>query len=202
MNYSPTLYAKIRTYLLTSTDSRLHDYENKSSGAVPNFWMCTFSQAPENHYDEVYPGIFMGDYTLVQDKRALRELGISHIVNCSQGTGSGETNTDARFYRDVGIKYHGMKALDLPTYNMMPHFKAASDFIEKALKKDGRIFIHCYKGVSRSATIVIAYLMMKCNTDLEDAVKMIRAKRKIHPNDGFIRQLCILSRQLYGAKFE
>ena len=68
----------------------------------------------------------------------MRELGISHIVNCSQGTGSRETNTDARFYRDVGIKYHGMKALDLPTYNMMPHFKAASDFIEKALKKDGK----------------------------------------------------------------
>ena len=66
----------------------------------------------------------------------------------------------------------------------------------------GKVFVHCYKGVSRSATIVIAYLMLKCNIDLEDAVKMIRAKRKIHPNDGFIRQLCILSRQLYGAKFE
>ena len=77
--------------------------------------------------------------TLIQNKKALVELGITHIMNCSQGTGSRETNTDARFYRDVGIKYHGIKALDIPTYNMMPHYKAASDFIEKALKKGGKL---------------------------------------------------------------
>ena len=59
-------------------------------------------------------------------------------MNCSQGTGARETNTDGRFYRDVGIKYHGMKALDIPTYNMIPHFKDASNFIEKALKKEGK----------------------------------------------------------------
>lgn len=200
MSYSLTLYDKIRAYLLTSTDSRLHDHERKSS--APNFWMCTLSQAPENSYDEVYPGIYMGDYTLTQNKAVLLELGISHVVNCSQGSGSREVSTNASYYRGSSIKYHGIKALDSPTYNMMPHFNAASEFVEKALKKGGKVFVHCYKGVSRSATIVIAYLMLKCNIDLEDAVKMIRAKRKIHPNDGFIRQLCILSRQLYGAKFE
>ena len=60
----------------------------------------------------------------------------------------------------------------------------------------GKIYVHCFKGVSRSATIVIAYLMLKCKMDLLEAVKALRATRKIHPNDGFIRQLCILNHDL------
>ena len=75
------------------------------------------------------------------NKAALLELGISHLVNCSQGSGSKETNTDARFYRSENIKYLGIKALDIPTYNMMAHFKDASEFIDKALKKGGNCFL-------------------------------------------------------------
>ncbi|WAR11398.1 DUS3-like protein [Mya arenaria] len=189
MTYSQKLYHRVREYLITSTDDRLHG-DNSSSGAAPTFWMFTLPQAPSNSYDEVYPGIFMGDMQLVRDKAHLKELGITHMVNCSQGKGPRETDTDARFYRDAGIKFHGMKAVDSPTFNMMPFFKAAVDFIDKALKSDG---------VSRSATIVIAYLMLKCNMNILEAVRAVRPKRKIHPNDGFIRQLCFLNRDLYGG---
>ena len=80
------------------------------------------------------------------NKAALLELGISHIVNCSQGSGSKEINTDARFYRSIAVKYHGIKALDISTYNMMPHFKDASVFIDKALKKGGIYF--CFLSLS------------------------------------------------------
>ena len=77
----------------------------------------------------------------MQDKAALKELGITHIVNCSQGNGARETNTDARFYRGAGIKFHGIKAVDNPTFNMMPFFRDAVDFIDKALKSGGRYMI-------------------------------------------------------------
>ena len=59
MTYSQKLHGKVREYLITSTDTRLHDGE--SSGAAPVFWMFTLPQAPENSVDEVYPNIFMGD---------------------------------------------------------------------------------------------------------------------------------------------
>ena len=64
------------------------------------------------------------------------------------------------------------------------------------LRVSGKVFVHCFKGVSRSATIVLAYLMVRNNLDLMEAVRVLRAKRKIHPNDGFIRQLCILQQDL------
>ncbi|XP_045193965.1 dual specificity protein phosphatase 3-like [Mercenaria mercenaria] len=196
MSYNQMLYSKVREYIITSTDARLHG-SNSSIGAAPTFWMFTLPQAPENSYDEVYPGIYMGDSKFVLDKEHLKKLGITHLVNCSQGKSSREINTDSGFYRDAGIKFLGIKALDTTTFNMMPYFLPAAEFINKALKGGGKVFIHCFKGVSRSATIFIAYLMLKCNINLLEAAKIVRARRKVHPNDGFIRQLCILNRDLF-----
>jgi protein-tyrosine phosphatase len=53
----------------------------------------------------------------------------------------------------------------------------------------GKIFIHCYMGVSRSATFLIAYLIKYRKMKLEAALKMCIQKRLIWPNDGFMQQL-------------
>ena len=53
-----------------------------------------------------------------------------------------------------------------------------------------RVLVHCRAGVSRSATLVIAYLMKRHGMSLDDALAHVRAKRpRIAPNEGFIQQL-------------
>lgn len=69
----------------------------------------------------------------------------------------------------------------------------------KTLLFIGKVFVHCNKGISRSATIVLAFLMMKRGKNLMAAVKDIRAKREVMPNDGFLKQLAILNYELYEA---
>jgi len=50
--------------------------------------------------------------------------------------------------------------------------------------------VHCAAGISRSSTIVIAYLMQAMQFSLTEAFKYVREKRPIiSPNDGFSRQL-------------
>jgi dual specificity MAP kinase phosphatase len=54
----------------------------------------------------------------------------------------------------------------------------------------GKVLIHCYAGVSRSATITIAYLMQELGMPYSEAMKYVKSKRYfINPNDGFRRQL-------------
>ena len=60
----------------------------------------------------------------------------------------------------------------------------------------GRVYVHCQQGVSRSASIVLAFLMLKRSMNIKEAVKTVRAKREIFPNDGFLKQLCELNETL------
>jgi protein-tyrosine phosphatase len=55
-------------------------------------------------------------------------------------------------------------------------------------------------GVSRSSAIVLAFLLLKRNTHLMDALKSLREKREILPNDGFLNELVELNNKLYAPK--
>uniref|UniRef100_A0A8C7EES8 Dual specificity protein phosphatase 26 n=1 Tax=Nothoprocta perdicaria TaxID=30464 RepID=A0A8C7EES8_NOTPE len=60
----------------------------------------------------------------------------------------------------------------------------------------GRILVHCAVGVSRSATLVLAYLMIRHHMPLVEAIKTVKDHRGIIPNRGFLRQLVALDNPL------
>ena len=75
---------------------------------------------------------------------------------------------------------------DLYSENIIKYFKECIEFIDN----NGKIFIHCECGVSRSATIVIAYLMWKTHSTFEAVYSFVKKTRpEIDPNNGFRRQL-------------
>uniref|UniRef100_A0A1I8PYL7 Dual specificity protein phosphatase 19 n=1 Tax=Stomoxys calcitrans TaxID=35570 RepID=A0A1I8PYL7_STOCA len=87
---------------------------------------------------------------------------------------------------------HILTCLDLPEASLKDViFKEAFDFIESArLLEAGRVLVHCNAGVSRSASVVIAYLMRYSDMDFEKAFKHVKSRREcIQPNAGFMRQL-------------
>lgn len=51
------------------------------------------------------------------------------------------------------------------------------------------VLVHCVMGRSRSATLVLAYLMMKHSLSVVDAIEHVRQRRCILPNHGFLKQL-------------
>lgn len=59
-----------------------------------------------------------------------------------------------------------------------------------------RVLVHCAMGVSRSATVVLAFLMICENMTLVDAIQTVQAHRDICPNSGFLRQLQVLDNRL------
>ncbi|TDH02415.1 hypothetical protein EPR50_G00172580 [Perca flavescens] len=52
-----------------------------------------------------------------------------------------------------------------------------------------QVLVHCTVGVSRSATLVLAYLMIRQNLTLVEAIKTVKDHRGVIPNRGFLRQL-------------
>jgi dual specificity phosphatase 12 len=81
-----------------------------------------------------------------------------------------------------------INVLDMPNENLLRHFKAATDYIKAAIKSGGIVLVHCYAGVSRSASVVIAYLMRELGLTMLDALTYCRKRRPIvFPNPGFQR---------------
>jgi hypothetical protein len=81
---------------------------------------------------------------------------------------------------DGDIKYLRVPIYDDCTYHISNYIKEAMDFIDNACNnKNGNILIHCYMGSSRSASIVLAYLIYKYNYSLSDALLFLKDKRNI-----------------------
>ena len=131
-----------------------------------------------------------------RNKSFLKMVGITHVVNCAEGSSFTMVSTGYSYYLDAGIKYHGINVMDVPQARISAHFHECANFIDRALKEGGKVLIHCYMGYSRSATIAAAYLMIKRQMSAEEALRAIRTNREVRPNDGFLRQLLALESKL------
>ncbi|MGH0118195.1 UNVERIFIED_CONTAM: hypothetical protein FKN15_045342 [Acipenser sinensis] len=131
------------------------------------------------HVDQVWPRIYLGDKWAAKDKRSLQSLQITHILNAADGKYN--VCTGARYYRDKNIIYHGVEAFDTTAFDISPFFYSAAKFIKEALEKPGgKVLVHCAMGLSRSATLVLAFLMIYENKTLVDALKAISSLNKGH----------------------
>ena len=111
----------------------------------------------------------------------------------------GMVNTSAGYYRNSGIEFYGIEALDIAVFPLFEHFHTATDFIDQALRDGGKVLVHCGEGISRSSTLVLAYLMIKRGFRVQDAVRQVVKHRNILPNQGFLLQLCQLHDHLQSS---
>lgn len=63
-------------------------------------------------------------------------------------------------------------------------------FSDSVKNTGGRVFVHCQAGISRSATICLAYLMRTNRVKLDEAFEFVKQRRSIiSPNFSFMGQL-------------
>ncbi|KAK2824226.1 hypothetical protein Q5P01_021401 [Channa striata] len=162
------------------------------------FWTGTGAQYA--HVNEVWPRVYIGDEKTALERPGLRELGITHVLNAAEGKWN-NVLTGADYYSDMDIQYCGVEADDKPSFNISQYFCPAAQFIHQALNRpQSKVLVHCVMGRSRSATLVLAYLMMKHNLTVVDAIEHVRRRRCILPNHGFLKQLRALDITLQEEK--
>ncbi|KAJ0395904.1 hypothetical protein P43SY_000410 [Pythium insidiosum] len=126
--------------------------------------------------------LFIGGAAAAKDKDSLQQQGITHIINCAATVAPSHYPDDFIYY-NIRLRDHSSQDIGRYFYNVF-------DFIEKARRRGGKIFVHCVKGISRSPTMAIAYLMWFKRIDVNKALELVRQARPVvDPNAGFIFQL-------------
>ncbi|KAK5303492.1 hypothetical protein LTR99_005254 [Exophiala xenobiotica] len=89
---------------------------------------------------------------------------------------------------------------DSSTEDLLEVLEEACDFIRDSLKRnDGGVLVHCAKGVSRSASVVIGFVMEDMDLEYDTALRYVRQGRsKVKPNVGFEGQLQLWRRLEYS----
>ncbi|XP_047673482.1 dual specificity phosphatase 29-like isoform X2 [Tachysurus fulvidraco] len=145
------------------------------------------SRRPSGPFNEVWPNIVISDAHTATDLPLLKALRVTHVVNAAHGPT--HIDTGSAFYSDSHIQYHGVQAPDSRDFNLSVFFHTTADFIHTALTQDCKVLVHCARGVSRSATLVLAYLMIYERLTVAEAIEAVRRNRNILPNVGFLEQL-------------
>merc|ERR1712216_759875 len=103
--------------------------------------------------------LFVSGQMGTKSRRALAEVGITHILNCCD-------RIKSRFTKS--IKYKILHIHDTQDTNARAYFDEALSFMDSARAAGGRVLVHCLVGASRSVTMCLAYMIARENMALRD----------------------------------
>ncbi|DAZ93633.1 TPA: LOW QUALITY PROTEIN: hypothetical protein N0F65_007967 [Lagenidium giganteum] len=169
-----------------SIKTRLLSYMNEMLG---NPW---YLHQPSVILDHV----ILGGSTHAHDHNYLFQSGVTHIINCASQV---PNKFEGEFI------YLKLNLQDSMEEDLIPHFQPVAKFIRRIERLRGRVLIHCISGkansstnlcswwwlrISRSPSLLVAYLMIDKKMRLIDAYNLVRRKRKnVQPNQAFRLQL-------------
>ncbi|KAJ4488368.1 protein-tyrosine phosphatase-like protein [Lentinula aciculospora] len=137
-----------------------------------------FTHIPPSINEIVDKQLFLGNLSAAVSSELRKRLGITHILSvCPELPSTGPN--------------HLTIAVDDCEYDdLLIRLPEACQFIQNALDEGGRVLVHCMMGVSRSATVLSAFLMQSRKLCSTQALELIRTRRPcVQPNYGFLKQL-------------
>ncbi|KAK5869472.1 hypothetical protein PBY51_024185 [Eleginops maclovinus] len=133
-----------------------------------------------NGINKVLPHLYLGNIKDAQDQELLAKHNITHILSIH--------DTAAPILEEM--TYLCISAADSRLQNLVQYFRDSIMFIHESRLKGEGCLVHCVAGVSRSVTLVVAYIMTATGRGWVESLAAVRTARPCAgPNLGFLRQL-------------
>ena len=166
----------------------------------------------------IMPRLYLTDYFTAKNEEKMKELGITHMVTVMEVIPPS---------KNLSIIRHHVKIADRWNEDVLKHLDGTTEFIRAALQEnqtnkvlvrsfarrylwyaftaniDRLCQVHCFQGISRSATVVCAYVISTAANGMtaQEAIDFVRSKRGIvNPNGGFRTALMIYSERFVGGR--
>lgn len=152
---------------------------------------CGTPQHDQGGPVEILPFLFLGSAHHAARRDMLDALGITALLNVS---------SDCPNHFEGHFQYKCIPVEDNHKTDISSWFMEAIEYIDSVKTCHGRVLVHCQAGISRSATICLAYLIMKKRVKLEEAFEFVKQRRSIiSPNFSFMGQLLQFESQVLAT---
>lgn len=172
---------ELKKCLRCSNFPSIHILESKFSMFIAKYpFLCT----PNFQGEIVYPSmitenLFLSGKHCAENEKVINDLRIQGIVNCSNNIPN---------YFEKTVKYHRVPIEDSLDEDLSIILPDVISFLKENEKKT--ILVHCQRGQSRSASVVIAFLMSINKWSFDEAFNFVKLCRPyIKLNNSFEQQL-------------
>uniref|UniRef100_A0A5B7AV21 Protein-tyrosine-phosphatase MKP1 n=1 Tax=Davidia involucrata TaxID=16924 RepID=A0A5B7AV21_DAVIN len=167
--------------------STIQRNSDKNGGLVKREEIALF----DKECSKVAEHIYLGGDAVARARDILKQNGITHILNC--------VGFVCPEYFKADFVYRTLWLQDSPSEDITSILYDVFDYFEYVREQGGRVFVHCCQGVSRSTSLVIAYLMWIEGQSFDDAFQRVKAARGIaDPNMGFACQLLQCQKRVHA----
>ena len=138
------------------------------------------------------PGkLYLGDY-LASSFVQLKHRTCKYAVNCGGKDLHG-------FSREEGVTYLNIDPDDSIHSGDITIFDDAFAFIDNALNGSNNIVVFCQTGLSKSASIILYYIMKKNKHSLSEAIKLVDHSRKLKMRPDLVKVLMRTEKKMFGT---
>lgn len=141
----------------------------------------------EDKQSPIIEGLFLGNIEGRRDISLLKKNKIKLLVILDSYDQKYLKNP---YILDGNAELMYIRIKDTKESNIKQYFNQAHQIINKFILSKSAVLVACMAGRSRSASIVISYLMFSKKWSFKQAFEFVKKKRKeVFPNEGFIEQL-------------
>src|SRR4051794_5577360 len=89
--------------------------------------------------------------------------------------------------RAAGLIYRNIPVNDFDDLDLKRRLPACVEALDDLLKAGHHVYVHCTAGVTRSPTVIVAYLHWHLRWPLDQAIKLLHSLRRCCPRDDLIQ---------------
>lgn len=147
---------------------------------------------------EIIPHLYMSNWFTSNNEDVISKYNIKAVLTLETIP---KPDDIVNFYKNNNIEFKYIDIPDSPYSNITQYFDPTYEFIKKHIENNQNILVHCYAGVSRSATIVLNYLIRNIYDNVKKVnncprhvvqtiTEFLKCKRPVvNPNVGFMNQI-------------
>ncbi len=122
------------------------------------------------------------------DFEELKSRGIDAILSLQSPEDVEDAGRERSLSESAGIEFRNVPVIDFDSVDLKEQLPRCVEVLDELIQQGRRVYVHCTVGVSRSPTVVAAYLHWRQDWPLEKAIDCLKDARDCYPHEGAIRE--------------